>query len=133
MRHVTDFVPLSDADDGGKVVLHDAQVIAMIGDVGGQKQRVTPADDPLLAQIGRVPVDFELQLVRLDDLGRREESLAKLRQKGDVAVRRRLVIRESGIGELLRATRGGALDERAASRVVPRLRICRARQTHQHE
>jgi hypothetical protein len=41
MRNVSNLVPVADADEVGKIVLNDAEVIAMVGDVGGKQQRVT--------------------------------------------------------------------------------------------
>ena len=49
-------------------------------------------------------------------------------------MRRRLVVDETGVGKLLRATVRGALDERAGARVVPRLlRTKLARGDEHHE
>ena len=96
----------------GKLFWTMPEVVAVIRDVGRQEQRVAPADDALLALIGSVPVDFQLELVRLDDLGRRAEAFAELREEGDVAVRDGLVVGEAGVGELLGAPRGGPIDQR---------------------
>ena len=112
-----------------KVVLDDAEVVAVIRDVRRQQQRVAASDDALLALIGRVPVDFQLQLVGLDDLGRRGEPFAELREEGDVAVRVCPVVRRGRCRELLDATRDRAIDEVEATRVVPRLRARRPRNT----
>ena len=125
MRHVAHLVALADANDVGKVVLDDAQMVAVIRDVRRQEQRVAAADDALLALVGRVPVDFQLQLVGFDDLGRRGKAFAKLREEGHVAVRAGLVVREAGVGELLGAPLRGAVDQRRAARIVPRLRVDR--------
>ena len=73
-----------------------------------------------------MPVDFVHELVGLHDLGRLGESFADLGEEGDVAVRDGLVVLEPGVGELLGAARGGALDERARARVVPLLGARRA-------
>src|SRR5437588_810584 len=70
MRNVLNLVAFANPDDVSEVVLDDAEVIAMIVDVGGKQQRITTAHDALLAQIGRPPVDFQTQLVRLHDLWR---------------------------------------------------------------
>ena len=109
----------------GKVVLDDPEVIAVVVDVGRQQQRVAPADDALLAEVGRAPIDFQRELVGLDDLRRLGKSFAELREEGQVAVRGRLVVDEAGVGQLRGAARGRALDEGTSSRVVPRL--CRRR------
>ena len=92
----------------GKVVLDDAEVVAVVRDVRRQQQRVATADDALLAQVGRVPVDFQLQLVGLDDLGRRAKPFAKLREESHVPVRGGLVVGEPRVGELLGAALRGA-------------------------
>ena len=127
MRNVAHFVAVAEPDDGGKVVLDDAEVIAVVVDVGGQEERVAATHDPLLAQVGRAPIDFQPQLVRLHDLWRLGESFSKLCEEGYVAVRDGLVVLEAGVGELLGAPRGGALDERARARVVPILGARRSR------
>ena len=120
MRHVAHLVALAEPDDGGEVVLDDAEVVAVVRDVRGEQQRVAPADDALLAQVGRVPIDFVHQLVGLHDLGRLGESLADLREEGDVAVRDGLVVPEAGVGELLR---------RGAPWRARRARACAGRST----
>ena len=102
----------------------------MIRDVRRQQERIAPSDDALLALIGRVPVDFELQLVGLEDLGPRKESFAELREESHIAMRLGLVVRQSGVGELLRAAGGSSFDERPTPRVVPCLRKRRSRKTH---
>ena len=78
MRNVADLVAFAEADDVRKVVLDDAEVIAVIRDVRRQQQRVATTDDALLAQIGRAPVDFQRQLIGLDDARRLSEALARL-------------------------------------------------------
>src|SRR4029078_689202 len=82
---------------------------------------VRRTDDALLAQVGRAPVDFELELVRLDDLRRCAKAFAELCEEGDVPMGGGLVVREPGVGELLRAG-AGAVDS-----VSPVWRSCSAR------
>ena len=53
-----DLVAFTNADDVRKIVLNDSEMIAVIGDVGRKQQCVTPADNPLLAQIGSLPIHF---------------------------------------------------------------------------
>src|SRR5678816_1429941 len=101
MRDVAHFVAFADAYDVGEVVLDDAKMVAVIGNVRRQQQRVAPTDDSLLAQVGRAPVDFELELVRLDDLRRCAKAFAELCEEGDVPMGGGLVVREPGVGELL--------------------------------
>src|SRR3954468_20448889 len=121
MRNVAHLVALSDPDDVPEVVLDDAEVIAVVVDVGGKEQGVATTHNALLAQIGRAPVNFQTQLVRLHDLRWLGKSLSKLCQERYVAVRRSLVIDERGVGQLTGPALGGALDERGRARVVPDL------------
>src|ERR1700716_4514721 len=109
MRDVLNFVPLTDSDDVSEVVLDDAEVVAVVVDVGGKEQRVAATHDPLLAQVGRTPIDFQPQLVRLDDLWRLGESFSKLCEEGYVTVCSRLVVDESSIGQRICPALGGAL------------------------
>ena len=74
MRHVAHLVAFAEPDDRREVVLDDAEVVAVVGDVGREQQRVAPPDDALLAQVGRAPIDFVHELVGLHDLGRLGES-----------------------------------------------------------
>ena len=133
VRHVAHLVAFAEPDDVGEVVLDDAEVIAVVVDVRRQQQRVAPADDALLAEVGRAPIDFQRELVGLHDLRRLGESLADLREEGEVAVRDGLVVHEAGVGELLRAARGGPLDEGArARRRSTSARSPRAARARQH-
>ena len=127
MRDVAHLVALAEPDDGREVVLDDAEVIAVVRDVRREEERVPPAEDALLAEVGRAPIDFVHELVGFHDLGRLGESLADLGEEGDVAVRDGLVVPEAGVGELLGASRGGPLDEGTRARVVPLLGARRAR------
>ena len=77
MRHVAHLVAVTEPDDRREVVLDDAEVVAMVVDVGGQQERVAPADDALLAAVRRAPIDFDHQLVGLDDGRRVGEALAR--------------------------------------------------------
>jgi len=63
MGHVAHFVPLAEAHGATEIVLDDAEVVAVVGDVGGELGAVAPADDTLLAQLRRLPVHFQLELV----------------------------------------------------------------------
>jgi hypothetical protein len=122
MRHVAHLVAVAQPDDRRKVVLDDAEVIAVVVDVGGQQQRVAPPHDPLLAEIRRQPVDLVHQLVGLHHLGRLGQAFADLREKGHVAVRGRAEVAEPGVGELPGTQARRALDQRAGAGVVPALR-----------
>ena len=134
VRNVDDLVAIPEPDDRGEVVLDDAQMIAVVGDVGGKEQRVPPPHDMLLAEVGRAPVNFIHELISLHHLGRLGEPFADLRQKGDIAMRHGLVVLQARVGELLSASCGGALHERAGARIVPLLRTGDAwRECHQPE
>ena len=122
MRNVLDFVSFTNPDDVSEVVLDDAEVVAVVVDVGWKEQRVAPTHDPLLAQVGSTPIDFQTQLVRFYDLWRLGESFSKLREEGYVPMCSRLVVDESSISELIRPALGSALDERTRAWIVPRLR-----------
>src|ERR1700674_281182 len=122
MRNVLNFVPLADSDDVSEVVLDDAEVVAVVVDVGGEEQRVAATHDSLLAQVGSTPIDFQPQLIRLNDLWRLGESFSKLCEEGYVSVCSPFLVDESGIGELIGSALGSALDERTRPWIVPRLR-----------
>src|SRR4051812_39043310 len=111
MRHIAHFVAFTDADDVAEVVLDDAEVVAVVVDVRRQQQSIATAHDALLAQIGRAPVDFQAQLVRLYDLRWLRKPLSKLRQESNVTVRSRFVVDERGIRDLTRPPLSGAGDE----------------------
>ena len=81
MRHIAHLVAIAQSDDVLEVVLDDAEVVAVIADVGRQQQRVAPADDPLLALVGRAPIDFERELVGLEDARRLGEPLTQLAEE----------------------------------------------------
>ena len=111
----------------GKVVLNDAEVVLVVRDVGGQRECVAPADDALLAEVGRPPIHFQRELIGADDLGRIGEVFTDLREKGQVAVRGRVIVSQCGVGQLLRATIGRTLHEVLHTCIVPRLRVQRPR------
>ena len=83
------------------------------------EQEPLAADNPLLAQVGSPPIDFQRQLIGFHELGRLEEAVAQLRQKGHVPLRVRAIVDETGVGELLGASPGRFLDQRSGARVVP--------------
>jgi hypothetical protein len=133
VRHVAHLIPVPQPDDLGKVVLHDPEVIAMVLDVRWQEERITPAEDQLLAVVWRAPVDFERYLVRLHHLGRIGESLADLRQKGERSHGGRRVVSQAGVRQLSRAKLGCPRHERGHAGVVPVLRGRRdSHSRHQH-
>ena len=92
------------------------------GGRSGRSSGVAPADDHLLALVGRAPVHLERDLVGAQDLGRQPQPFADLAEEGEVPVGGGGVARERGVGDLGGAACRGALDERARARIVPRLR-----------
>ena len=98
MRHVPDLVALADPDDVAEIVGDDAEVVAVVVDVGGQERAVAPAQDDLLAPVRGAPIHFHPQLVGLDQPGRLGQSLAHLRQEEHESVRPGPVARERGVG-----------------------------------
>src|SRR2546426_11162880 len=86
MRDVPHLVPLTQAQRGAEVVLDDAQVVAVVADVGGELGPVAPADDALLAEPRRLPVHFQLQLVGLDEARRLDQPLAELSEEEEEPV-----------------------------------------------
>src|SRR5688500_9627676 len=114
MRNVTNLVAIAQANDAREVVLNDAEMVAMVVDVRRQQQRVATSDDPLLAEVGRAPIDFQRELVGLYDLRRLRESFTELGEERQVSVGRCLIVDESGIGELRSAPSRCALDQSAS-------------------
>src|SRR5687767_4507928 len=119
MWDVPHLIAVTDANDLGKVVLDDAEVVAVIGNVGGEEQRVASSDDALLAQPGRAPVHFQGQLIRLDDLRRLGEAFTELGEKGDIPASEGAPVTQRRIGELPLAKLGRAMHERHRSRIIP--------------
>ncbi len=83
---VTHLVTLADPDEVAEVVGDDAEVVAMVVDVGGQEGAVAPAQDDLLATVGGPPIHFHVELVRLDQPGRLGQSLSNLGQEENESV-----------------------------------------------
>ena len=69
MGDVAHLVAFADPDHVAEVVGDDAQVIAMIVDVGGEERAVAPAADDLLAPVRGLPIHFHVELVGLDQAG----------------------------------------------------------------
>ena len=70
MRHVANLFLVTQSDPIAEVVGDYAQVITVIPDIGREIGLVSPADYTLLDPSGRSPVNFQLQLVRLDQTWR---------------------------------------------------------------
>ena len=58
--HVADLVALADPDDVAEIVGDDAEVVAVVVDVGGEKGAVAPAENDLLAPVGGLPIHFHV-------------------------------------------------------------------------
>ena len=97
VRHVAHFVSLTQPDRASEIVLNDSEMIAVIVDVGGQLGAVTPADDALLAQARRLPVHFQLQLIRFHESRRLGEPFAELAEEEEKPVSLGFVIAQRGI------------------------------------
>jgi hypothetical protein len=100
---VPDLVALADPDQITEVVGEDAEVVAMVLDVGGEKRGVAPAENDLLAPIRGLPVHFHVQFVGLDQARRPAESLPDLGQEDHQPVSAGAIAPEPRIG-LRRAT-----------------------------
>src|SRR5262249_32431126 len=124
VRYIAHFVALTEPDDVREIVLNDPEMIAMVVEICREQERITATDDPLLAEVGRTPIDFQRELVGFYDLRRLGKSLAHLRKERQVAVRGCLVVHERRIRQLGGAASGCTLDEGTSSRVIPRL--CRS-------
>src|ERR1043165_8431090 len=131
MWNVRYLVAFAEPDDVRKVVLDDPEVVAVVLDVRRKQQRVAPADDALLAQVRRAPIDFQLQLVCLEYLWRSRKSGAELREERDVSMRVRLIVGQPGIRELFRPAGRRESDESSGFGIVPRLGACDGCNTHQ--
>ena len=81
MDRVAHLVALADPDHVAEVVGDDAEMVAVVLDVGRKEGAVAPPEHHLLAVVGGLPIHFHVQLVRLDQPGRLGQSLADLRQE----------------------------------------------------
>ena len=133
MRDVPHLVPLAQPHRGAEVVLDDAQVVAVVADVGGELGPVAPADDALLAESRRLPVHFQLQLVGLDEARRLGQPLAELSEEKEEPVGLGLVIAQRGVRRGPAAPLDRAAGERERRRVVPGLRGERVRRAEQND
>ena len=102
MRDVAHFVTLTEANRTPEVVLHDAEVIAMVVDVGGQLGAIAPTDDALLAEPRSLPVHFQLQLIGLHETRRLAEPFAELTEEEEKPVSLSLVVAQRGIDRGMR-------------------------------
>ena len=125
MRHVLLFVAVTEPDTLAESILHDAEVILMIHDVGRELGAVAPADDALLAGAGGLPVHFQLELVCLDETGRLGQARTECAEEEEKAMRLSAVIVERAVGGGADAPENGAVGERARLGRVPLLRAGR--------
>ena len=119
VRNATHVVSIAQADRVREVVLDDPVAIVVVADVAGQEEGIPVAHHKLLAEVGRPPIDFHRQLVRSDDLGRVGIAWTGLREKRQISVRRRLVVGQSGVGQLAATPRDREYHERVCAGVVP--------------
>ena len=121
MRHVAHLIALAEPDGRPEVVLHDAEVVAVVVDVGGELGTIAPADDALLAELRRLPVHFQLQLIRLHEPRRFGEPFAKLPEEEEKPVSFGLVVAQRRVDRGLRAALDSAPRQREGGVAVPRL------------
>src|SRR5439155_15816031 len=112
-------VPVAEADDAPEVVLDDAQVIAVIVDVRRELGAVAPADDALLAELRRLPVHFQLELIGLDETRRLGQPFPELPEEEEKAVSLSLVVAERGVARGAAAPLDGAARQRLRRCAVP--------------
>jgi len=124
VRHVAHLVPLAEPHRGAEIVLDDAEVVAVVVDVGGELGAVAPADHALLAARRGPPVHFQLQLVGLDEARRVGESLPEGAEKEEEAVGLGLVVVERRVARRPAAPGDGAARQRQRGVGVPRLAGC---------
>ena len=128
MRHVAHFVPVAQTDAAAESVLHDAQMIPVVHDVGGELGAIAPPDDALLARARGFPVHFQLELVRFDETWRLVEPLSERPEEEQESMRPSPVIVQRGVGRGARSPRDGAVGEGAGVPRVPSLRTGRGRE-----
>ena len=121
MRHIPHLIAFAQPDGGAEVVLHDAEVIAVVVDIGGELSAIAPADDALLAQLRRLPVHFQLQLIRFDEPRRLGEPFTELAQEEEKPVSFGLVVAQCGVDRGLRAALDGTPRQCQGGIAVPPL------------
>ena len=118
---VPHFVALTEPDGGAEVVLDDAQVVAVVIDVGGQLGAVAPAHDALLAGARGLPVHFQLELIRFDEARRLAQAFAELPEKEQEPVGLGFVVLQRTIRRGAAAARDGARHQRERRVGIPGL------------
>ena len=132
MWDVEHFVAAPKANRPAEPVLHDAEVVLMIDDVGGKLGPVAPADDPLLARARGLPVHFQLELVRLDEPRRLGQPLAERTEEEHEAMRLGPVVAQRRVSGRAGPPGNRAIGERPGVRGVPLLGAGRGVERH-HE
>ncbi len=133
MRHVPHLVAVAQPHRGAEIVLDDAEVVAVVVDIGRELGLVAPPDDALLAARRGPPVHFQLQLVGLDEPRGISEPLAERPEKEEEAVSLGLVVVEGGVGHRTTAAQDGAARQRHRRIGVPCLRRRGSRTAEQAE
>jgi hypothetical protein len=121
MRHVPHLLALAQSNVIGEVVLHDPEMVPMVLDVRGKVRPVPPPDDALLAAVRSLPVNFQHQLIGLDEPRGLGEPFTELAEEEHEPMRADAVIHQRGVGPALRPPRDAAADQRRGSFAVPRL------------
>ena len=116
---VAHFVAFAQPDRAAEVVLDDAEVIAMVIDVGGQLGAIAPSDDALLAELRRLPVHFQLQLVRFHESRRLGEPFAELAEEEEKPVSLGFVVAQGGVDGGTRTPLDRATRQRQGGITVP--------------
>src|SRR6266567_1845244 len=80
---------------------------------------IAPADDALLAQLRRLPVHFQLQLVRFYEPRRLGEPFAELAEEEEKPVRLSCVVVQGSIDRGLRSPSDGAARQRHGGIAIP--------------
>ncbi len=127
MRDVAHLIPLTQANPIAKIVLDDPQMVPVIPDVGRQVDAIPPADDTLLAEARRPPVNFEHQFIGLDQSRRYGKPLAKLPEEKHESMRTSSVVSKGAVGLHDRTALDRSRDEGDRVLVVPRLSEKRTR------
>jgi hypothetical protein len=112
VRHIAHFVSLTEPYAVGEVVLHDAEVIPVVLDVGREIRTIPPANDLLLAPVRRLPIDFEHELIGLDQPRRFPQAFGQLSEEEDESMRADTKITKGCIGLTHRALRDSTSDDR---------------------
>ena len=131
MRDVPHLIALTEPDRAPEIVLDNAEVVAVVIDVGRNLGAIAPANDALLAEPWRLPVHFQLQLIRFYQPWWLGEPLAELPEEEEKSVSLGLVVTQRGIHGGVRAPVDRALRQRQGGIAVPVLGGSRGGQQQQ--